>query len=53
MVALPPEHNVVLPEIETVGGGITVMTALPVCGWLQPGEPAEVALTSTKVVVVE
>jgi hypothetical protein len=40
-----------LPEIATVGGGITVITTEPLCGWLQPGVPVVATLTRVKVVV--
>jgi hypothetical protein len=39
-----------LAEIVTVGGGITVITTVPVVGWLQLGVPADATLTNVKVV---
>jgi hypothetical protein len=52
-VALPPEQIVALPEIVTVGGGITVMVTDPVVGCEQLGAPEVATLTSVIVVVEE
>lgn len=46
-----PEHIAVFDEMVAVGGWITVMVTVPVCGWLQLGVPAVAALTSAYTVV--
>lgn len=51
-MALPPEQTVTFEEIETTGKGCTVIVTVPVCGWLQPGDPAVETLTKVYVVVV-
>ena len=42
---VPPEHIVVSPVIEIVGGGSTVIVTAPVAGAVQPGAPVVVTLT--------
>jgi hypothetical protein len=45
-VAFPPGQIVTLADIETVGGGTTVMVIVPVTGRVQAGAPAVVMLTN-------
>ena len=50
-MAEPLGHTLVLPDMVTVGGGMTVITADPVKGLVHVGDPEEAMLTSEKVVV--
>jgi hypothetical protein len=50
-VALAPIQIVLLDAIVAVGKGVTVMVALPVCGWLQLGVLEVAMLTNVKTVV--
>jgi hypothetical protein len=53
IAALLPEQIVALPEIATVGGGMTVMVTDPAAGCTQLGVPEVATLTSVMVVVEE
>jgi hypothetical protein len=44
-VALSPEQIVTLADIETVGGGKTVIVMVPAAGAVQPGAPDVATLT--------
>lgn len=52
IVAPSPEQTVVLPEMVTVGGGVTVTVTAPVAGTEQPGVPPVATLTKVNVVDV-
>jgi hypothetical protein len=44
-------HTAVVPLIDAVGSGLTVITAVPVCAWVQVVELASLTLRSVYVKV--